>query len=152
MFAPALIPRVEPTRRSVLYCAIDGRALLPMLPIKPLPWLLALLLCWQAVATTTAPMKVPADGPAATATGHLVAATDDCEHAMPKHCAESRSLAAGADHCGQHCKHCPSSATGHLLTLIAVIPMPATSGQPSFTQLPFSSRQPLVIHRPPIAA
>ena len=152
MIAPALIPRVEPTRRSVFYCAIDGRALLPMPLFKPLFRLLALLLCWQAVAIAAAPMKMPADGRAATAAGHLVAATDDCKHAVPKHCAESRSQAVGADHCGQHCKHCPSSTTGHLLTLIAVIPMPARSGQPLFTQPPFSSRQSLVIHRPPIAA
>lgn len=120
--------------------------------IKPLPWLLALLLlCWQAVAMAAAPMVMPAGGPATTATGHL-AATDDCGHAMPKHCAESRSQAAGADHCGQPCKHCPGSATGHLLTLITVLPIPAVSGPPSFAALPFSSRQPLVIQRPPIAA
>lgn len=120
--------------------------------IKPLPWLLALLLCWQAVAA--APMVMPAGGPATTATtatGHL-AATDDCGHAMPKHCAESRGQAAGADHCGQQCKHCPGSTTGHLLTLITVLPIPTVSGPPSFAALPFSSRQPLVTYRPPIAA
>ena len=119
--------------------------------IKPLPWLLALLLCWQAVAMAAAPMVMPAGGPAATATGHPTA-TDDCEHAMPRHCAESHSQAAGADHCGQSCKHCPGSTTGHLLTLIAVLPIPTASGPPSFAALPFSSRQPLVIQRPPIAA
>lgn len=121
--------------------------------IKPLPWLLALLLCWQAVIATAAPMLMPAGSLGAGITGHLAAAaTDDCGHALPKHCAESGSTAAGADHCGQHCKHCPGSAIGYLLTLIAVMPIPAVSSQPSFTELPFSSRQPLVIHRPPIAA
>ena len=114
--------------------------------IKPLPWLLALLLCWQAMATAAAPMVMPAGGPVA------ATATDDCGHAMPKHCAESPRQAAGADHCGQPCKHCPGSAAGHLLTLITVLPIPAVSRPPSFAALPFSSRQPLAIHRPPIAA
>jgi hypothetical protein len=124
-----------------------------MLSFKPLPWLLALLLCWQAAATAAAPMMPRADSPAAAVTGHLAtAAADDCGHAMPKHCTESGSAAAGADHCGQQCKHCPGSATGHLLTSITVLPIPAVSSPPSFAELPFSSRQPLVIHRPPIAA
>ena len=137
----------------MLYCAIDGHTVLPMSAIKPLPWLLALLLCWQAVATAATPMMMRAGSPAATATGHLAAAaTDDCAHAVPKHCAESHSQAAGADHCGQPCKHCPGSVTGHLLTSITVLPIPAVSSPPSFAELPFSSRQPLVIHRPPIAA
>ncbi len=129
-----------------------------MSPIKPLPWLLALLLCWQAMATAAAPILMPAGG-SGTASGTAVAehpmatAADDCEHALPTHCAESGRATAGADHCGQqHCKHCPGSVTGYLLTPIAAMPIPATSNPPSFTELPSSSRQPSVVYRPPIAA
>ena len=125
-----------------------------MSPIKPLPWLLALLLCWQAMATAAAPILMPAGGSGTAVAEHPMAtAADDCGHALPTHCAESGRAAAGADHCGQQdCKHCPGSVTGSLLTLIPVTPMRATSGQPLFTQPPFSSRQPSVVYRPPIAA
>ncbi|MGE3298209.1 MAG: hypothetical protein AB7I68_12790 [Porticoccaceae bacterium] len=138
----------------MLYWVIDGRALLPMFPIKPLPWLLVVLLCWQAVAAVAAPVMMPAGSPGTAVAEHPMATpADDCGHAQPRHCAESGHAAAGADHCGQpQCKHCPGSVTGTLLTLLPVIPMRATSCQPSFTQLPSSSRQPRVAYRPPIAA
>ena len=123
-----------------------------MSPIKSLPWLLALLLCWQALATAAAPMMMPA-GSSGTAVAEHPMAADDCEHALPTHCAESGRATTGADHCGQQdCKHCPGSVTGHLLTPIAAMPIPATSNPPSFTELPSSSRQPRVVYRPPIAA
>lgn len=138
----------------MLYWVTDGRTLLPMSATKLLPGLLALLLCWQAVATAAAPIMMPTGSSGTAVAQHPMAtAADDCGHALPKHCAESGRAAAGADHCGQqHCKHCPGSVTGYLLTPIAAMPIPATSDPPSFTELPFSSRQPRVVYRPPIAA
>jgi hypothetical protein len=125
-----------------------------MFPIKPLPWLLVLLLCWQAVATVAAPVMMPT-GSAGTAVAEhpMATAADDCGHAQPRHCAESGRATTGVDHCGQQdCKHCPGSVTGYLPTPIAAIPLPAISRPPSFAELPSSSRQPRVAYRPPIAA
>ena len=135
--------RIAPNLAPVHHCANDGRPYLPMR--NPLSWLLALLLCWQAVAAAAAPVTMPPGHAPVTAAAH----SGDCGHVTPGHCPESRHQTAGL--CATQCQHCPSPVAC-LPTPGALPQPPAASDPPALARAPLPAHPPSPIYRPPIAA